>query len=97
MLSCITFGLACIERVLQQGQFEKTTELVNATNNRHLVSTDYAALHLSESERSAFHKHMGHSQSMNENVYQTPLAIMGITTVAKNLMDIQTGKHEYKM
>lgn len=56
-------------------------ELLNATNNRHRVSTKYAAFDLPEHERHLFYKHMGHSAEMNKNIYQTPLAIMGITKV----------------
>ena len=66
--------------------------LINATNNRHRVSTIYAALNLSKHERKLFYTHMGHSEDMNKDVYQTPLAIMGITKLGKQLMQINNGK-----
>lgn len=65
----------------------------NATNNRHRVSTLNATLNLSERERELFYKHMGHLAEMNQHVYQAPLAVMGITKVGQNLMQIEAGKN----
>ena len=91
-LSDVSFsGWHALKECLKKVDLKKPG-LINATNNRHRVSTDYAALHLSESERSVFYKHMGHSESMNEDVYQTPQGITHITTVGKRLMEIQIGK-----
>jgi len=39
---------------------------------RHLAGTLYAALDIPEEKRSAFYKHMGHSQIVIESIYQTP-------------------------
>ena len=69
---------------------------MNATNNRHRVSTDYAALNLPEKERQLFFKHMGHSAAMNEDTYQTPLALTGITKLGPNLMGIGRGSLDFK-
>lgn len=69
----------------------KREDLVNATSNRHRVSTLYAALDVPESERELFYKHMGHSADMNRDVYQAPLALQGVTKVGKNLMKFSGG------
>ena len=62
--------------------------LINATNNRHRVSTIYATLDLPQQEKQLFYTHMGHSEEMNREVYQAPLALMGLTKTGKHLMDI---------
>lgn len=67
-------------------------KLLNATNNRHRVSTLYASLDIPECEREHFYTHMGHSAQINKNVYQTPLAVAGITKVGKNLLEIDAGQ-----
>ena len=53
--------------------------------NRHRISILYAGLELPQAERDLFYTHMGHSESINKHVYQTPLAIQEITKVGKNL------------
>lgn len=60
-------------------------ELLNPTRMRHLISTLYAAQDVSENERQLFYKHLGHSESMNANVYQTPLAHKEVTHVGAHL------------
>lgn len=67
-------------------------DLINATNNRHRVSTLYAALEIPESERNLFYSHMGHTKEQNVNTYQAPLAVLGITKVGKNLMEFANGE-----
>lgn len=66
-------------------------ELINATTNRHRVSTIYAGLDLNDNDRELFYKHMGHSAQMNREVYQAPLALAGITNVGRNLLNIESG------
>ena len=51
----------------------------NATDMRHYVATAYALLDISVANREMFYKHLGHSQNMNENVYNSPSAIRTIT------------------
>lgn len=75
----------------------KRADLVNATNNRHRVSTVYAAMDVPENERRFFYSHMGHSESMNKDTYQAPLAIMGITKVGKELLEMEKGKKIYNL
>ncbi|XP_030848126.1 uncharacterized protein LOC105437122 isoform X3 [Strongylocentrotus purpuratus] len=64
---------------------------INATKNRHRVSTMYAAFELPEAKRALFFKHMGHSGMINENIYQTPLAIQEVTQVGSILQHIDSG------
>ena len=65
---------------------------IKSTTNRHRVSTLFAALDLSKTDRQYFYKHMGHSESINKDIYQAPLAMMAITKVGKYLLDIDGGK-----
>jgi hypothetical protein len=68
---------------------------INATKNRHRVSTMYAAFELPEAKRALFFKHMGHSAQINENIYQAPLAIQEITHIGSVLHHIDAGKNMY--
>lgn len=70
----------------------KSPKLINATNNRHRISTLYASMDLPEKERDLFFTHMGHSSEMNKNVYQAPLALLGITKVGRQLEKLGNGK-----
>ena len=69
---------------------------VKATSNRHRISTLFAALDLSESDRDHFYRHMGHSKNINMQVYQAPLAIMAVTKIGKRLMEIDSGMQYFK-
>jgi hypothetical protein len=62
---------------------KKTGLSVSATEMRHYWSTQYALQDVSAADRELFYKHLGHSSSMNEHVYQVPPAIKTITTVGK--------------
>lgn len=63
---------------------------LNATKNRHRVSTIYATLDLPDADLELFYRHMGHSADMNKSIYQTPLAIQEITRVGSHLQHIDT-------
>lgn len=52
---------------------------------RHHVSTLYAGIEMSETDRQLFYKHMGHSGAINENVYQATGAEAEIIKVGSNL------------
>ncbi|WAR20331.1 hypothetical protein MAR_002169 [Mya arenaria] len=69
----------------------KRLDLVNATKQRHRISTLYCALEIPEKERQYFYKHMGHTKEVNWGTYQYPLPIMEITKVGKHLQDIDKG------
>ena len=77
-LSHVT-GWICVNNVCKKAGIEGFT----ATNMRHYWSTNFALQNVSASDRELFYKHLGHSSSMNENVYQVPPAIPTITTVGK--------------
>nr|XP_047145024.1 uncharacterized protein LOC105844230 isoform X4 [Hydra vulgaris]XP_047145025.1 uncharacterized protein LOC105844230 isoform X5 [Hydra vulgaris] len=65
-----------------------------ATNNRHRISTLFAALDVPKRDRELFYSHMGHSEQMNINFYQAPLALEEITKVGKHLLAIDAGETE---
>lgn len=70
----------------------KRLDLVNATKQRHRISTLYCALEIQEEDRQYFYKHMGHSKEVNWGTYQYPLPILEITKVGKHLQDIDKGQ-----
>ena len=70
----------------------QNASLINTTNNRHPVSTLYASLNLPKHERKLFYIHMGHSEDINKDIFQAPLAIISITKVGKQLMQINGGE-----
>ena len=70
----------------------QNTSLINATNNRHRVSTLYASLNLPKHERKLFYTHMGQSDDINKDTYQATLPIMSITKVGKQLMQIDVAE-----
>ena len=64
---------------------------LTATSNRHRVSTLFAMLDLPLRDRELFYEHMGHSQAINQNVYQAPPALLEITKVGRHLIDLDNG------
>ena len=68
---------------------------INATRNRHRVSTLYSALEIPKNDREYFYKHMGHSAEVNENIYQAPPALMELTKVGKHLVAIDGKLHNF--
>ena len=69
----------------------KNAANIKSTSNRHRISTLFAAMEMSKAERAYFYKHMGHTESINEQVYQAPLTLMEITKIGKSLLDIDKG------
>ncbi|CAG2245716.1 unnamed protein product [Mytilus edulis] len=67
---------------------EDEAKKINATLIRHYTSTEMAAKDIPENERHYFYTHMGHSEEMNKQTYQAPLAVMEIVKVGKHLKDI---------
>jgi len=72
-------GWHALNRVCQKGGV--SNNFINATKMRHLTSSMYASLVVPESQRAAFYSHMGHSRTINEQVYQCPLAEVEIRNV----------------
>jgi len=66
-------------------------EMLTATKMRHRVSTLYAAIDIPVQQRQFFYKHMGHTEAINGNIYQAPLAEASILKVGVHLknMDLQ--------
>ncbi|XP_078310702.1 uncharacterized protein LOC111109026 isoform X10 [Crassostrea virginica] len=82
-------GWICVNNLCKKAGL---TRHINATDMRHYVATAYALLDASTADREMFYKHLGHSQSMNENVYQCPPAIKTITTVGKFLNNLEENR-----
>ena len=69
---------------------------LNATTNRHRLSTLIASQSMIESERNLFYQHMGHSEAINRNIYQAPPAIIQLIKTGKRLQSIDEGKNKPK-
>ncbi|XP_057296083.1 uncharacterized protein LOC130629325 isoform X2 [Hydractinia symbiolongicarpus] len=85
-----TSGWHAVHNIIEKIDLKKPDN-IKATSNRHRVSTLYAALHIPKSDRDWFYKHMGHSRAINEGTYQAPPALMEITKVGKQLLQIDAG------
>ena len=80
--ACVS-GWHALHRVCCSAEIESTK--ITATKMRHLASTLFASLEIPESKRAAFYQHMGHSKSVNEMIYQAPLAEQEILNVGSIL------------
>ena len=69
----------------------KHPEKIRSSTNRHRLSTILAAMDLSQQERERVYSHLGHSEKINQTIYQAPPAVMEITTVGRQLVDIDEG------
>ena len=61
---------------------------ITATAMRHKVSTLYASLEMTPSERETFLKHMGHAQAINEDNYQCPAGIREVRVMGPLLSKV---------
>eukprot|EP00105_Crassostrea_gigas_P043022 XP_019927170.1 PREDICTED: uncharacterized protein LOC105338725 [Crassostrea gigas] len=75
-------GWDCVNRMCQEAGLERK---MNATSMRHYIATEYALLDVAARDRELFYKHMGHSETINENIYQCPPAVREIIHVGKVL------------
>ena len=66
--------------------------LLIADKFRHRASTLFASMDIPLEKRDAFYKHMGHSETINKEVYQCPLAVKEITEVGKFFDNIDNDK-----
>ncbi|XP_046559508.1 uncharacterized protein LOC124268559 [Haliotis rubra] len=64
---------------------------VNATQNRHRISSYYASLDMSTTAQAAFLEHMGHEARINKATYQCPMGIREVTVMGKMLNAIDDG------
>ena len=58
-------GWHCVDNICKNLQLINRNK-INATKNRHRVSTLYCTLELPPAEKKAFYDHMGHTGDMNE-------------------------------
>ena len=77
----------------QMGDQLKKPSLLTADNFRHRTSTLFASLELPRDKREAFYRHMGHSEDINRDVYQCPLALRELTEVGSFLHNLDNGVH----
>lgn len=75
-------GWHCINDILVQLDMKG---IINATKNRHRVATLLAKFNISDKERELVYKHFGHSETMNQNVYQAAPGRLHIDTTGKLL------------
>ena len=59
--------------------------IINATSNRHRLSTLYASLDMSPMDRKIFLDHMGHEESISKENYQCPQSVRTILVMGKML------------
>ncbi|XP_061166803.1 uncharacterized protein LOC133175710 [Saccostrea echinata] len=78
-------GWDCVHRMCQEAGLQRS---LNATGMRHFIATEYAALDVAPRDREIFYKHMGHSEKINENIYQCPPALREITHVGRVLQQV---------
>ena len=68
----------------------KKPNLLIADKFRHRASTLFALQDLPRQQRVIWYRHLGHSASINQNVYQCPLAVSEITQVEGFLRQLET-------
>ena len=71
-------GWNCLNEVCKAANIK-----INATMNRHVVSTIYSSLDMKSADRKTLMDHMGHAERINEDNYQCPpglkeVRVMGI-------------------
>ncbi|GFR80622.1 histone-lysine N-methyltransferase SETD8-A [Elysia marginata] len=76
---------------MMMGQELDRPDLLIADKFRHRMSTLFALLDVPQSQRETFYKHMGHSQAINEAVYQSPLALNEVVHVGGFLQTVDQG------
>ena len=83
-------GWLALNNICDEAGITRKSQLT-ATKNRHRISTLYATMEVPEAERSLFSSIMGHSSTINEDIYQPPQAIMEVLKVGEKLQEIDTG------
>lgn len=64
---------------------------VNATTNRHRLSTIYASLDMDPKDRPVFLEHMGHEDRINRENYLCPIGIKEVKVMGRMLHSIDQG------
>jgi len=88
-------GWQAVKSTCIRAGIENST-LLTATRMRHRASTIYALQDVPKKERAAFYKHMGHSQAINETVYQCPPSLLEVCKVGTFLQKLDRGIHTTK-
>ena len=84
----INLSEKCVRAMVKQVPNLKKPHLLIADKFRHQVSTIFARFELPKDQQDCFIRHMGHSEAINKNVYQCPMATQEITRVGKMLSNI---------
>ena len=84
-------GWKAVEKCCQMAGLDNS---ITATQMRHYVATVYAGLEIPDEERKQFYEHMGHSEAINKNVYQSPLAVKEVIQVGGFLDRLDRGKNK---
>ncbi len=66
---------------------------INATTNRHRLSTIYASLDTDPTYRPVFLEHMGHGDQMNRENYICPIGLKEVRVMGKMLNSIDQGNN----
>ena len=64
--------------------------VINSTSNRHRVASLLAKLQLPEFERQLIYKHFGHSERINQTIYQAVPGSLQLNKTGNHLMQINT-------
>ena len=76
-------GWHSIKDVLKLIDGLENPKLLIADKYRHRASTLFAMTEIPDDQRPCFYKHMGHTESVNKEIYQCPLAIKEVTQVGR--------------
>ncbi|GFR76749.1 histone-lysine N-methyltransferase SETD8-A [Elysia marginata] len=77
--------------VMMGQELEHPDLLIADKFTRQRMSTLFAGLDVPQSQRETFYRHMGHSQAINEAVYQSPLALNELVHVGGFLQTVDQG------
>jgi len=70
-----------LKKIFKEGSF-------NATQNRHRMASILAKLSLTEQEKNLIYQHFGHSEKVNQNVYQAAAGSQQLRTTGKMLLQV---------
>lgn len=85
-------GWHSLHRIIKKLPLKEPNK-IKSTSNRHRISTILASLDISDKDRALFYKHMGHSEKINQTIYQAPATVMEVTGVGKHLQMIDSGNY----
>lgn len=66
-------------------------ELINANRVRHRAATKHARDRHSKADKDAFLRHIGHSETVDQQVYQCPLGVAAVCRVGPFLEELDSG------